>query len=300
MKPIHKNNPITFSPLIIGVMRLGVWGANLDTKALEGFIEQCIDLGLKDFDHADIYGHYTSEGEFGTVLKRRPDLKDKVRITTKCSIKLVCDNRPDNALQSYDSSAAHIISSAENSLKELNIECIDLLLLHRPDYLMNPYEIAPAFEQLRTQGKVKHFGVSNYTTSQFELLNSFTPLVNNQIEVSALHLNAFDDGTLNQCMQHSITPTAWSPLGGGQFFGKSENPKVIRLQKAVGILAEKYNASLDQILLAWLLKHPSGIIPVLGTSKVSRIETALGALKINLTHQEWYAVWEASVGSPVP
>jgi len=294
------NEKINFAPLIIGTMRLGEWGAKMNTNELERFIDACLDLELNDFDHADIYGHYTEEGNFGKVIKRRPDLKSKIQITTKCGIKLVTENRPHHKIQSYDSSKNHIITSAENSLKELAVDQIDLLLLHRPDFLMNPHEIAEAFEVLKKNGKVKNFGVSNFTPSQFEMLNSFTPLVNNQVEISLLHLNPFQDGTLDQCLKLNIQPTAWSPFGGGKIFTESDDPRNNRIQKVAKELSEKYNASLDQILLAWLLKHPSSIIPIVGSTKISRIKTAKEALQINLSHEEWYQLWEASVGEPVP
>ncbi len=298
---MSQTNTLTFSPLIIGMMRFGVWGVDMNTKDLERFIDQCIDLGLTDFDHADIYGHYTEEGRFGQVIKRRPDLKSKIQITTKCGIRLVTPNRPDYKIASYESTKPHIIASAEQSLKELGVDQLDLLLIHRPDYLMHPAEIAEAVEQLKKQGKIKHFGVSNFTPSQFELLHSYTPLVNNQIEVSLLHRHPLEDGTLDQCMRLGTIPTAWSPFGGGALFvSKSDKPAIQRITDAAQVLQEKYNAAFDQLLLAWLLKHPSGIIPVLGTTKIARIEKAKEALSINLSHEDWYILLEAAVGEQVP
>lgn len=290
---------LQFSPLIIGTMRLGEWGAQLSTQALEKFIDGCLDLGLRDFDHADIYGHYTEEGNFGRVLKRRPDLKSKVQITTKCGIKLITPNRPTHSLKSYDSSKKHILFSAEKSLQNLGVEQLDVLLLHRPDYLMNPHEIAEAFTQLQQAGKVKAFGVSNFSPSQFELLNQFFPLINNQVEISLLHRNAFEDGTLDQCLRLGITPTAWSPLGGGALFKKGEDPILSKIQKVLEILGEKHQASADQILIAWLIKHPAGILPVLGTTKINRVKSALNATKIKLSHEDWYALWEAAIGKNI-
>lgn len=291
---------LKFAPLIIGVMRLGAWGVKMSRQELERFIDECLELGLRDFDHADIYGSYTSEAEFGAVLAGRPDLRSKIQITTKCGIKMLSENRPTHRIKSYDSSPAHIRQSVENSLRQLRVECLDLLLLHRPDMLMPPQEIAEVFSQLQQAGKVKHFGVSNFTPSQFELLNTFTPLVTNQIEASLLHLDPFSDGSLDQCLRHQITPTAWSPLGGGALFSDPENPRVKRIRTTAQNLCEKYEASLDQILLAFLHKHPAGIIPVLGTSKISRIKSALAAQKITLTHEEWYDLYQASTGEEVP
>jgi len=288
-----------WSPLIIGTMRLGKWGVQMDRKTLAYFIDECLDLGLKDFDHADIYGHYTTESDFGEVIKNRPDLKNKVRVTTKCGIKMICDNRPNHRIKSYDSSKEHIIASAENSLDALGMDCIDLLLLHRPDYLMQPAEIAAAFEQLKQQGKVKAFGVSNFSAAQLDLLHSYTPLLNHQIEVSLLHLDAFENGTLDQCLKLGIAPSAWSPFGGGSIFSDSDDPQIQRIQRVTNQLAQRYEATSDQILLAWLLKHPASILPVLGTSKISRIKNAMAALRIQLSREEWYELWQAAIGTEV-
>lgn len=291
---MKEQEKIHFSPIVVGVMRLGTWGANLDAKQMERYINQCLDLGITDFDHADIYGDYTEEAHFGEVLKRRPDLKNKVEIITKCGIKMLASNRPDHKIKSYDSTKSHILQSVENSLKDLAIDQIKLLLLHRPDYLLNPHEVAEAFELLSTQGKVQHFGVSNYTTSQFNLLHSFTPLVTNQIEFSPTHQQPLDDGTLDQALKLGFQPMAWSPFGGGEIFSSTDNPAINRIQKTAKQLGEKYNAEIDQILLAWLLKHPAGIVPVVGSSKIDRIQSALEARNITLTHEEWYKILQAS------
>ncbi|MCI4667360.1 MAG: aldo/keto reductase [Bacteroidia bacterium] len=291
---------LEFSPIIVGTMRLGSWGANMDTQSLERFIDECVDMGLVDFDHADIYGHYTEEARFGEVLRRRKDLVNKLRITTKCGIKLVTENRPSHALKSYDLSKAHILASVDQSLKDLGVEQVELLLLHRPDSLMNPHEVAEAFEQIRSAGKIKHFGVSNYSTSQFDLLNSFTPLVTNQVELSLLQLDALYDGTLDQSLRLGLKPTVWSPFGGGKIFQESDDEQVQRVQETAKALAEKYNAGVDQILLAWIFKHPANIVPVVGSSKTSRIKSALEAKNIQLTHQEWYMLLESSIGNEVP
>ena len=297
-KRSESNSAIKFAPLIIGTMRLGAWGSNLNTQELEKFIDACIDMGFNDFDHADIYGHYTEEQRFGEVIKRRPDLKSKIQITTKCGIRLITPNRPKHQVKSYDATKAHIIWSAENALKQLGVDVLDVLLIHRPDYLMDIYEVAEAAEQLKRQGKIKAFGVSNFTYNQFELLNSCTPLITNQLEISLLHRNAFEDGRLLQCMKLGIAPTAWSPFGGGAIF--SETAEDLQpIKKGLQQLGEIYNASADQILLAFLLKHPSGIIPILGSTKIARIKTAKAALDISLTHEDWYKLWESAIGQEI-
>jgi predicted oxidoreductase len=281
-------------------MRLGVWGANMNTAEYEKITQKSIELGVTTFDHADIYGHYTTEGEFGKMLKNQPNLREKMEIITKCGINLTTPNRPNHKIKSYDTSKAHIIKSAENSLKELGTDYLDLLLIHRPSPLMQPDEIAEAFTQLRVEGKVLHFGVSNFTPSQFSMLNECFKLVTNQVEISIHQRATLTDGTLDQCIEKGIKPMAWSPLGGGKIFTDLEDTQVKRIRKVGMELMEKHGATgLDQILLAWLLKHPAGILPVLGTTKIARLETAANSLKIELTDEEWFELLEASVGSEV-
>ncbi len=286
-----------FSPLIIGTMRLGTWDAKLPTAQWQDFIETCLELQMTTFDHADIYGDYTTEADFGKVLKQAPHLRDQLQIITKCGICRVCEQRPKYRIKSYDLSKEHILWSVENSLRELQTEYIDMLLLHRPDYLMQPDEIAEAFTQLLASGKVKSFGVSNFTPAQFQLLNEAFPLATNQVEISIAHRHAFGDGTLDQCMRHGIRPQAWSPLGGGAVF--AENDMSARIKTVAQPMMEKHHASLDQLLLAWLLRHPSGILPVLGTTKIERVKTAVKALEMTLDRVEWYDLWQAATGEKI-
>lgn len=286
-------------PLIVGTMRLGKWGANFNTKEYEYFIDQCLDHGLNEFDHADIYGHYSTEEEFGQVLKIRPELKNKIKITTKCGIKMISPNRPHHLIKSYDSSSEHIRNSVEQSLKYLNVENIEVLLLHRPDYLMNIDEVAFTFGELKKEGKVNHFGVSNFSVDQFDLLNKVYPLVTNQVELSLINNSILDSGVLDQCQSNRIQASAWSPLGGGAIFGESTELKTIRLKKALNEMADKKNCNASQLLLAWIKKIPSGVIPVLGTSKIGRIIEALKADRIDLSKEEWYKLLEASRGKEV-
>jgi len=286
-----------FSELIIGTMRLGTWDANYDTAQWQSFIEDCLALGMTTFDHADIYGDYSTEADFGKVLKQAPQLRESLQIITKCGICRVCENRPQYRIKSYDSGKVHIMASVENSLRDLQTEYIDMLLLHRPDYLMEPDEIAEAFTELLSAGKVKSFGVSNFTPSQFQLLNEAFPLATNQVEISITARHTFEDGTLDQCMRHGIRPQAWSPLGGGVVFG--ENEVAERVKKVAQPLLEKHKASLDQLLLAWLRRHPAQILPVLGTTKIERVKTAVDALDIQLDRAEWYDLWQAATGKKI-
>lgn len=281
-------------------MRLGKWGVGMTKSEYHAFIEGCIELELTDFDHADIYGDYTTEKEFGEVLKSIPSLRSKIQIITKCGIKKKSTNRPFHKIDSYDSSSTHIINSVHNSLRNLHTDYLDVLLIHRPDLLMHAHEVGETFASLKKEGKVLHFGVSNFLPHQFELLNEVFPLCTNQVEASAIHLQPFLDGTFDQCQKYSITPTIWSPLGGGKVFDSSSTDKqVVRIRHMASEIMEKHDATLDQVLLAWLMRHPSDPVPVLGTSKLSRVKDSQKALSIKLTREEWYQIFTASTGENV-
>ncbi|WP_299242534.1 aldo/keto reductase [uncultured Aquimarina sp.] len=288
-----------FSRIVAGCMNWGEWGANLTIEESQKLIEDCIAIGVTTFDHADIYGHYTTEALFGNAIKGKSSLRDKIQLVTKCGIRLVTPNRPNNKIKSYKTTKKYIIASAEQSLINLQTDYIDMLLIHRPSPLMNPSEIAEAFEILKSSGKVQNFGVSNFDTSQFDMLNDSFPLQTNQIEISPLHLAPFIDGSLDQCIKHNIEPMAYSTLAGGKFFSKQPDERVVRINKVVNQLIQKYNVSADQILTAWLLKHPSGIVPVMGSTKINRIQSAVNSLSLQITDEEWFKIWEASTGQEV-
>lgn len=291
---------IEFSPFLVGTMRLGKWGKNFSTNQWIAFIERSLELGLKDFDHADIYGDYTTEADFGKVLKEKPHLRDEMQITTKCGIKMPAANRPEYKIKSYDSGEKHIIQSVEKSLRNLETDYIDVLLLHRPDFLMNPNEIAETFEKLKDDGKVRFFGVSNFSTSQFEMINNVFPLVTHQIEASLGHLNPLEDGTLDQLVMKNIRPTAWSPLGGGHFMHKGNSKEQQELNRTLKKLSDKYELNTAQLMLLFLKKHPSGIIPVLGTSKTERLEEALAVESKTMEKEDWYALYSSAKGIQLP
>lgn len=296
---LSPNGPV-FSRIVLGVMKWGAWGKQLDTQAMLRLLEESLELGITTFDHADIYGAYTTEAEFGEALKKRPSLRQEMQLVTKCGIKMRTPNRPHHKVKSYDTSIEHITWSVEKSLKNLNTDYIDLLLIHRPDPLLNPDDVADTFTSLKTHGKVLHFGASNFSPSQFDVLNSRISLVTNQIEASLLHLNPFLDGTLDQCLLHRFKPMAWSPLGGGSIFTDSTNANAHRvLAIAQEMVAQRTETTVDQILLAWLLMHPAGILPVLGTANIDRIKAAVKALDTALTREEWFELLQASMGKEV-
>lgn len=285
-----------FSPLIIGCMRFGSWGANLDKSALRSLVEFCLESGLRDFDHADIYGDYTTEKQFGEVLKEAPGLREQLQLTTKCGIRLVTPNRPENLIKSYDLSRPYIIRSVEQSLKNLHTEYLDVLLLHRPDLLMDPHEIAEAFTELKASGKVFHFGVSNFSATQFEGIHTLFPLITNQVEFSPIHLEPLTDGSFDSCFRHGIQPTVWSPFGGGAIFRDAGSKALLEVLQQLG---QQYAMQVDQVILSWISQHPSAPVPVLGTTRKDRIRRALKAVNQSITREDWYRVLEASRGKEV-
>lgn len=289
------------SPLVIGAMRLGTWGAGFTTSQYEAFIKGCLDHGLNTFDHADIYGDYTTEEEFGAALRHNPNLRSKIKLVTKCGIKLLSAGRPEHQIKSYDFGKAHIISSVEKSLVNFNTDYIDMLLLHRPDYLMQAEEVADAFHQLEKAGKVLKFGVSNFTTSQLALLHKYYPLAAHQMEVSLVCRDAFSNGSLDQCSLLALQPMAWSPLGGGLLFREKSENRVINEVRSVALaLSQKYDCQLDHILYAWIYRHPANILPVTGTSNISRVVIAKEALEIQMEREDWYKLWTAASGEELP
>lgn len=288
------------SSVIAGCMNWGQWGAKFSTQQYLSHIKKNLEAGVYTFDHADIYGHYTTEEEFGNALKLDPSLRSKMQIITKCGICMVTPHRPLHQIKSYNTSKTHILSSVEQSLSNFQTDYIDLLLIHRPDPLMDPYEIAEAFMVLKQSGKVKHVGVSNFTASQFAMLHHIYPLEVNQIELSIIHTRPFYDGVTDQCIEKKVTPQAWSPMGAGKIHLDAEDERSRRIISMANILGEKYNASFDQILIAWLLQHPSGIVPVLGTTKIERVQAAMEANSIEMTHEEWHMLLRASNGFDVP
>jgi predicted oxidoreductase len=297
MEQIKLNNELSISRLVQGVWRLADW--DYSNKLVEELVEGCLELGIDTFDHADIYGDYACEELFGKALPS--SLKQKLKIVTKCGIKLVSDKRPDHYVKHYDTSFEHIVWSAENSLKAMGIEAIDVLLIHRPDPFMNPNEVARAFSQLKAQGKVKHFGVSNFLPSQFKALQAALDfkLVTNQIEISAISLHEFDNGSIDLCQELNMHPMAWSPLGGGSIFN-AQTHRMMTLKNVLHKIGDNHGATIDQVMYAWLLAHPAGIIPVIGSGKLARIKAAADAVEIKLSRQEWFEIWVASKGQSVP
>lgn len=283
---------------IAGCMRWGKWGANFTTYDYEVIINQCVENGITAFDHADIYGDYTTEAEFGEAIKHKHSLRQQIKLITKCGIQLVCDERPQHQIKSYNTTKDHIIQSVEQSLKNFYTDYLDVLLIHRPSPLLNPIEVAEAVTQLKQQGKIRQFGVSNFLPQQTEALKNCVEISYNQIELSIIHLKPFVDGTLDNCLQNNIRPMAWSPLGGG-LLSENAHPKFRAIYSTASLLAEKYNTGVNEILIAFLLKHPGKILPVVGTTKTERLLQVKEAANILLSDEDWFKLYVASSGEEV-
>lgn len=288
--------PFHLSPIVAGAWRMADWG--FDPQQRLRWIEQCLALGITSFDHADIYGGYTVEALFGEALAATPGLRDRMQLVSKCGIKLVSAQRPGHAIKSYDTSRAHVVASVEQSLRALRTDRLDLLLIHRPDLLTDPDELAETFARLRADGKVLHFGVSNHTPAQLAMLHRRLPLVTHQIELSPLQMGALGDGTLDQCTDLGLRPMIWSPLGGGRLF-TSDDAQARRVREVLQALATQHGVSVATVAYAWILRHPSRPLPIAGSSRVEAMQEAVAALSLRLSAEDWYRVWQASMGREV-
>jgi predicted oxidoreductase len=293
--PLCAGGP-ALSAVVAGVWRMAEW--QMDTAARVRWIEQCLDLGITSFDHADIYGGYTVEALFGQALAAAPGLRQRLQIVTKCGIKLVSPQRPDHTIKSYDSSPAHVVASVDESLHALRTDHIDVLLMHRPDLLMDPDALADTFAALRRAGKVGHFGVSNHAPGQLAMLHRRFALVTQQIEFSPLQMRALADGTLEQCVDLGLRPMIWSPLAGGRLFG-GDGEHVNRVRGVLQALADGRGVSLATMAYAWVLRHPSKPLPITGSRRIEALRDAVAALAVTLSAQDWYRVWQASIGHEV-
>jgi len=283
------------SPIIAGTMKWGAWGARLDAKGFATNIHAALEAGIHTFDHADIYGGYTTEADFGAGFVESSVDRSAVVFITKCGIRYPEGNNPAQ-VKHYDYSAAHIRQSAENSLRHLRTDYIDIFLLHRPSPLLDAEEAIGALEQLKSEGKIREWGVSNFTAPQMDRLAAITPPAWNQIECSLTHTAPMLDGTLDAMQTKNTGGMAWSPLGS--VFQNS--PEAQRLKPVLERLSEQYECTTAQLVLAWLHRHPSGIIPVIGTTQPNRIQELAAAHRIQLDTLDWFALTEASWGHKVP
>lgn len=297
MEYVKMAEGLEYSRVVLGFWRLLDW--NLTTDELIRYLEECLDIGITTMDHADIYGNYTVEEKFGEALKKRPDLRNKMQIISKCGIIYKSETA---RVKYYDYSKKHIKEQVEKSLRYMGIDCLDTLLLHRPSPFMDPAEISSAFEELLKEGKVRTFGVSNFLPDEFRLLKSYltVPLITNQVELSPLRMGNLENGVINLCMEERIHPMLWSPLAGGRIF-TGQNEEEVRLRQVLEVIREEIGAEdIDEIAFAWLFSHPAGLIPITGSGEISLAERPVKALKYRLTPEQWFMIWTAVKGHKVP
>ena len=304
---------IEISRLSYGCMRIsGSWDRNTVDDAVIaraiGVLEAAVDAGYTFFDHADIYGDTACESIFGHAIEKHPEWRERLVVATKCGIRFEDEPSPGQPHR-YDFSYEHILASVEESLGRLRMERIDLLMLHRPDFLADPAEIARAFTELRGAGKVREFGVSNFRPSLLSAVQSALPfaLQVNQVEIHPLRLECFTDGTLDQCLERTITPMAWSPLAQGRV-GTGQEPKPdapnrahhLAILAALDEAAAQFGCDRSVIVLAWLLRHPAGIVPVVGSANPANIQNAARATEIEMDRDTWYRILLAARGVKLP
>lgn len=286
----------SYSKIIAGTMTWGSWGKALSTEGMNRLMHFCLENGISTFDHADIYGGYTNEADFGKALSISNINREDIQLITKCGIQHVAKNR-DNTINHYQYDADYIVFSAETSLKNLQTDYIDLFLLHRPSPLMHPEEVAKAIQKLRKEGKVRDFGVSNFTPSQIALIETETPVQANQVEFSLTNHGVMFDGILDDGLIHKRMMMSWSPLGS--YFREKDKQKK-RIRKVMKKLKKKYGVTSTELLLAWIMKHPSGIYPVVGTSTDTRLKLSVKASNLQLENEDWFRLLVASQGHDVP
>ncbi len=276
-------------------MTWGKWGKQLSTAEMIALMNHCVENKITTFDHADIYGDYTNEEDFGKAFSKSSIKREDVQLISKCGIQFNVKER-SNRVKHYDYNASYIISSVERSLKMLQTDYLDLLLLHRPSPLMDPSEIAEAIDKLKIEGKIKQFGVSNFSPSQIQLIEKEIQVEANQVEFSLSSNGVMNDGTLDDCVTFDRLAMSWSPLGS---YFREDSKANLRIKTVLADLTKKYGATEDQLLLAWILKHPSIIHPVVGTATPQRLKLAMDAVEIDMELQDWFILLEANEGHEV-
>ncbi|MGB5556384.1 MAG: aldo/keto reductase [Paracoccaceae bacterium] len=297
MKRIEIRPNLTLSRIVYGMWRIG---DDSDTSPghVQAKIEACLEQGITTVDEADIYGGYTAEALLGAALKAAPGLRDKIEIVTKCDIIAPAGRYSDRRIKHYDTSRAHILASVEQSLRDMHTDRIDVLLIHRPDPMMDHRQTGAALDAVVASGKVRAVGVSNFRLHDWTLLQSAmqSPLVTNQIEISVLHHAPFTNGDIAFLQERGVPPMAWSPLGGGSLFEAGQSG----LREVLKAGGTRHGVDEAAMAVAWLLAHPSQILPVLGTNSLARIAKIGEACKVKMDRQTWFEIYTAALGHEVP
>ncbi len=296
MQRIDITSGLSFSRIVYGMWRIGD-DADTSPRHVQAKIEACLAQGITTMDQADIYGGYTAEAILGGGLREAPSLRDKIEIVTKCGIVAPAGRHSAARVKHYDTSAKHITESVEASLRDMHTDRIDLLLIHRPDPMLDPEETGAALDDLVASGKVRSVGVSNFRPWDFSLLqsNMTEELVTNQIEISLAETSSFTNGDLAYLQERDLSIMAWSPLGGGSLMNQT-GP----LSDALDRVAREQNVDAAAVAVAWLLRHPAKILPVLGTNNLARIASISQAESVEMDRQTWFELYSLAIGSEVP
>ncbi|HRO08015.1 MAG TPA: aldo/keto reductase [Saprospiraceae bacterium] len=278
-----------FSKVVAGVIRWGSWGSKLSTSKMASLIEACVESGVTTYDHADVYGNYTTEREFGDALILSGVSRDQIQLISKCGIIKPCAEKPGFTISHYNTSKRHIIESVDQSLTNMNTDYLDVLMINRPSPIMNYEEMAEAFHLLKDAGKVRDFGVVNFSPDQIRAMSRFYPITSHQSELSITYLDPLLDGTLDTCMAHNITPMSWSPIGGKMIF---TNTKAGRArEKKFNEYAETKGWTITEMALLFLFHHPAGIRPVINQSKADKFREAVELSHMQLSNEEWFELF---------
>ncbi|WP_180899266.1 aldo/keto reductase [Martelella soudanensis] len=296
MQRVDIAKDLSFSRLVYGMWRIAEGDAT--PKTVQAKIEACLAQGITTMDNADIYGGYTAESVLGAALKASPGLRDRIEIVTKCGIVAPMGRHSGARVKHYDTSAKHIRASLEASLRDMATDHVDLLLIHRPDPMIDPEETGRVLDDLVAEGKIVAAGVSNFRPHDFTLLQSSmeTWLATNQIELGLLATEPFTNGDLAFLQERKLPVMAWSPLGGGRLFSEAGKP----LMAALETIGARFGVDGSAVAIAWLLAHPANILPVLGTNNLDRISAIADAGKVELDRQDWFALFETARGYGVP
>lgn len=296
MNRIQITSDLSFSRIVYGMWRLGD-DSDTSVPHVQAKIEACLEQGITTMDQADIYGGYEAEEVLGNTLKAAPALKDQIEIVTKCDIVAPTGRYADAPVKYYDTSRAHILASVDHSLRLMNIDTIDTLLIHRPDPMMDHHETGAALDEVVASGKVRSVGVSNFKLHDWTLLQSAmkTPLITNQIELSLTAHQGFTSGDVAYLQERNVPIMAWSPLGGGSLMTGTG-----AVQDALATVAAADGVDNSAVAVAWLLAHPANIMPVMGTNNLNRIKALSDALKVNMDRETWFTLYTAALGTEVP
>ncbi|KXK38808.1 MAG: aldo/keto reductase [Saprospiraceae bacterium] len=287
-----------FSKVVAGVIRWGSWGSKLSSSKMTSLMNSCMEMGVTTFDLADVYGNYTTEREFGDALILSGIPRDQIQIISKCGIVKPCAERPGFSISHYNTSKRYILESVDQSLENLNTEYLDVLMINRPSPIMNYGEMGEAFHILKEAGKVREFGVVNFSPDQIRAMLKYYPITSHQSEFSISHLNPMNDGTIDTCVANDIVPMSWSPIGGGAIFTntKSGKRKEIKLEE----YAQSNGWTITEMALLFLMHHPAGIRPIINHAKADKIKEAVDLINIELTNEKWFEILILLQGHELP